>query len=153
MFFICAKCGRKVRANPRVKEQKYCGEKSCQKARKAEWQRAKMMSDPDYKENQERCQKEWIKQNPDYYKEYRKQNPEYTERNRVLQIRRNAKRGKDKTSKLIAKMDTLNRRLYLQEKGIFKLIPQDKRLIAKKDTLIVKLISCKSLEMQRGGFV
>lgn len=66
-----------------------------------------MAKDSDYRDNQSSCQKEWLKHHPGYYKNYRSLHPEYVERNRLLQLRRNAKRRRDSVSRLIAKMDSL----------------------------------------------
>ena len=116
----CCHCGDYFIPNPRQKNPRYCGNKpECQRARKAAWQREKMHSDPDYKANQKRCQKDWCKAHPDYWKEYRETHPEQAERNRDLQRVRNRKcrdrvtvkhvfsppdKGMD--ASLIAKMDT-----------------------------------------------
>lgn len=143
--YICIHCGKGFQPNPRVKNQRYCNGESCQRARRTRWQREKMAKDPDYKDNQRRCQKEWIKAHPGYCREYRAGNPEYVKRNRLLQLRRNAKRGKDKLSRLIAKMDSLNSPFYSRRGCSFRLVPEGDKLIAKMDSLIVKLIPCKGL--------
>lgn len=136
----CIHCGRGFEPNPRVKEQSYCRDNGCQRARRARWQRQKMATDPDYRDNQSRCQKEWLLRHPGYYKDYRAGHPEYVERNRLLQIRRNARRRKDGLAKLIAKMDSLGRGLYPCRGELFKLVPQGNRLIAKMNSLTVKLV-------------
>lgn len=105
-----------------------------------------MAKDQDYKDNQRRCQKEWLTHHPGYYRDYRANHPEYVQRNRLLQLRRNAKRGKDKLSRLIAKIDSLDRTVFSRKGELFKLIPQDNRLIAKIDSFIVKLIPYKGLK-------
>jgi len=46
---ICIHCGKSIKPNPRVKNQRYCSEKACQRARRASWQRQKMANDPDYR--------------------------------------------------------------------------------------------------------
>lgn len=137
---ICIHCGREFIPNPRVKGQKYCRDRNCQKARKGRWQRKKMAKDADYRENQKRCQEDWLRSHPGYYRKYRVEHPEYAERNRLLQIRRNAKRRRDSISRLIAKMDSLDTGFYSRRGELFKLVPQDERLIAKMDSLIVKLV-------------
>ena len=139
----CVHCGKEFSPNPRVKNQRYCGDRSCQKARRARWQKAKMTKDPDYTENQRLCWKDWLAHHPGYYRDYRALHPEYVERNRFLQARRNAKRRKDGLAKMIAKMDSLDRGFYSRRGELFKLIPQDGRLIAKMDSLIVKLVPVK----------
>lgn len=145
MNSICVHCGKSFKSNPRVKNQRYCSEKDCQKARRARWQRLKMSNDPDYKENQQRCWKRWIRAHPGYYKDYRRRRPDYVRRNRVLQMMRDAKRGNDKVSKLLAKMDSLRMGLYSRKGELFRVIAQDDRLLAKMDSLVVKLIPHKEL--------
>ena len=61
----CAHCGRLFDPNPRVKNQRYCSEKECQRVRKKLWQRHKLATDPDYKDNQKDSQKTWRENNPD----------------------------------------------------------------------------------------
>jgi len=77
-----------VPANPRVKNQKYCNRKACQRVRKNKWKQSKITSDQDYKNDQRNYHKQWIEQHPGYYRNYRKQNPGYCDRNRELQKRR-----------------------------------------------------------------
>lgn len=88
----CVHCGRYVVANPRVKNQRYCSDRKCQKARKAKWQREKLASDPDYRANQEDARCRWRRSNRDYWRKYREANPGYKERNRQLQRKRDIER-------------------------------------------------------------
>ena len=44
----CAHCRRHFLPDPRVKAQRFCSNKVCQRARKAQWQQAKLATDPDY---------------------------------------------------------------------------------------------------------
>jgi hypothetical protein len=97
----CKHCKRLVPANPRVKNQLYCGRKACQQARKSDWQRQKMKRDPDYAESQDQARRNWRNKNRDYWKNYRNTNTEYTDRNRELQKQRDQKRRQQR-----AKMDT-----------------------------------------------
>jgi hypothetical protein len=46
----CANCSHPFTPDPRVKNQRYCGGKDCQRARKREWQKEKLRTNPDYKE-------------------------------------------------------------------------------------------------------
>lgn len=138
---ICVHCGKEFSLNPRVKNHRYCGAEECRRARRNRMQRMKMAADPDYRENQKRCQKEWRKKNPGYWREYRVSHREYAERNRVLQLKRNAKRGsKDSTSRLIAKMYSLNQGFYSRKGVVCKLIPQGPGLIAKMYPLTVRVV-------------
>ena len=137
---ICTHCGEQFERNPRVKKQRYCGKRACRKARRATWQRRKMTQDLDYRDNQKMCQKEWQKRHDGYYRRYRKAHPEYTRRNRLLQQMRNARNRKTNQDKMIAKMDSLLKPHYSRRGSIFKLIPQGNGMIAKMDSLLVKLV-------------
>jgi len=100
----CVHCGCLFRANPRTKNQRYCGSKDCQRARKRAWQKEKLATDPDYRANQRDCQKEWHRRHPRYYHLYRQGNDKIAERNRLLQrVRDRQRRG----PKFLAKMDAL----------------------------------------------
>ena len=108
----CVHCGTFfLRRN---KKQNYCSFPACQRARKAAWQRNKLRSDPEYRENQRISNKKWQHNNPDYWKRYRQNNPEKTARNRSLQRVRNKRRASPSSSRaesktlLIAKMDATN---------------------------------------------
>ena len=97
----CCHCGRYFIPDPRQKNPRYCREKACQRARKAAWQREKMVSDPDYRANQKQSQADWLSRNADYWKRYRAAHPEQADRNRDLQQVRNKRRH----SRGIVKMD------------------------------------------------
>jgi hypothetical protein len=57
--------------------------------------------DPDYRENKQRLQRNWMDKNPGYWVQYREGNPEYAERNRSRQrVQR-----KSKNSTAVAKID------------------------------------------------
>jgi len=142
---LCVYCGDLFAASPRHKNQIACKKPECQKAKKADWQRSKMKTDPIYRDSQKISQKQWSRANPGYWKEYRKNNPEKAERNRILQAIRNRKsRSPDSDAKmdtsLIAKMDA-SKIDNFQTLGQFWLIP----VIAKMDALkinIVKIPTC-----------
>jgi len=142
---ICIHCGKDFRSNPKVKNHRYCRDMLCQKARRARWSREKMAKDPDYRDNKRSSQEDWLKRHRGYYKKYRAKHPEYVKRNRQLQAIRNARRGKDKTSRLIAKIDALIGGPFSRKGELFKLIPQGYGVIAKMDSLVVKVIPYKGL--------
>ena len=134
----CLCCGRFF--TPRNKKQNYCSAFKCQRTRKADWQRHKIKTDPDYKRDQRISQKKWLGSNPDYWKSYRLNNPEKTERNRVLQRLRNKNRLKKVQSDnpIIAKMDVRKdtvKPVDLMSSGQFWLVP----VIAKMDAAKVFL--------------
>lgn len=130
----CAHCRRLFRPNPRVKNQRYCGHFSCQRARKALWQREKMKTDPDYQDNQRRCRKQWAEAHRQYWREYRRTHGQYVLRNRVLQ------KGRDRVRHLrrLAKMDA-STPVSLVKPGSYYLVPQGGDL-AKMDALKQKIL-------------
>ena len=129
----CAHCRRHFRPNPRIKNQSYCGSKECQRARKSNWQREKMASDPDYRANQQDSQKNWCRQNPDYWREYRSRKQKYCQRNRQLQKCRDERRRAN-----LAKMDASGP-FFDVKPGTYQLLPGDPHL-AKMDALMVKIV-------------
>jgi len=104
----CKHCQKRIYPRPQNKNQKYCSDPACQKARKRNWQRQKLQIDPEYRENQQDARRRWRESNPDYQREYREQNQEYTERNREQQRVRNQQRKKSVALNPIVKMDASN---------------------------------------------
>lgn len=138
----CGHCGRYFIPNPRQKNPRYCREKACQRARKAAWQREKLVRDPVYRANQKQSQADWLSRNADYWKRYRTAHPAQADRNRDLQKVRNKRRHSRGVVKMdasvIAKMDASRSgkssvRSWLP--GSFWLVP----VIAKMDAIKVIL--------------
>ncbi|WP_155321771.1 hypothetical protein [Desulfosarcina ovata] len=121
---------------PRNRKQYYCSRPECQQARKTNWQRIKMKTDPDYRTAQKLSKQKWADKNPDYWKNYRDQNPEKAERNRMLQTIRNRRRSTRKKAPdvPIAKKDVRINMIF-QPVGQFWLVP----LIAKMDATKVNI--------------
>lgn len=69
---ICACCGHSFQPDPRVKNHTYCSATDCQKERRKQWRQTKMKTDPDYRDNKSRIQRDWLDRNPNYWREYRK---------------------------------------------------------------------------------
>jgi len=88
----CQNCHQVFQRIAQCKDQRYCGNKQCQRARKRNWERMKKDTDPDYRKNRKESQKSWQNSNKDYWNKYRLNNPLQAERNRQLQRIRNAKR-------------------------------------------------------------
>lgn len=137
---ICLHCGESFVPNPRVKLQRYCRKKECQRARRTKWQRDKMITDQAYRSNQKRCQKEWQVSHRGYYKQYRQDHPDYAERNKLSQRKRDARRRKNGLVKMLAKMDSLSKTYSRLKDGLFRATPQDDRVLAKMDSFLVKLV-------------
>lgn len=98
---LCACCGQPFEPRPQAPGQAYCSSPNCQRARKRQWQRAKLQSDSDYRFNQRAAQQAWSQRNPDYWRNYRDARPEYEQHNREQQRLRDL-RGHDTG---LAKMD------------------------------------------------
>ena len=136
----CCHCGDYFAASPRHRNQKFCKKPKCQRARKAEWQRNKLDSDPEYRANQRQSHQEWLQANPTYWKDYRRRHPKRAERNRLLQGIRNRRRCSSYQANaredppLIAKMDA-SRPSNFKPVGQFWLVP----VIAKMDALKIFL--------------
>ena len=91
----CACCGKPFAPRPQAPDQAFCSSPDCQRARKRQWQRAKLQSDPDYRSNQRAAQQAWTQRNPDYWRDYRAAKPEYEQRNREQQRLRDQARNAD----------------------------------------------------------
>ena len=127
----CAHCSCLFFLDPRVKNQRYCGKKDCQRARKRLWQKEKLARDPDYKLNQRDSNEQWRGRHPDYWKDYRLSKPEYTRRNRELQ------KVRDSREIDLAKMDASEPQPIVIQ-GTYYLMPESADL-AKMDASAVKV--------------
>jgi hypothetical protein len=126
---------------PRNKLQDFCSNPNCQLVRKNLWQKKKLATDPEYREEKQLAQKKWLQHNPDYWKNYRRKNQEKTTRNRSLQKIRNMRRKNQADSQPcktigIAKMDA---RKVNKDKifGQYWLVP----MIAKMDAIEIFITS------------
>ena len=81
----CAACNKPFRTRSQCPRQAYCTRAECQRERRRRWQRAKRLSDPDYKYNQKNAQRDWVRRNPNYWRQYREAHPQYCDRNRQEQ--------------------------------------------------------------------
>jgi len=132
----CAHCRRLFRPNPRLKEQQsYCSSKACQRARKSQWQKLKIVSDPDYRDTKRISQQHWQEQHPDYWRRYRMEQPDYCRRNRLLQKERDGRRRE----RNLAKMDAL-RPFCAREAGTYYLVSEPLGPLAKKDSFMHKVL-------------
>ena len=138
--FRCACCRRIRLRNPRVKNQRYCGARQCQQARKTKWEREKLQADLYYRINKKECQERWKQKNPDYWKQYRQTHPGYRRRNRRMQSRRDHRisTGKEFGDGYLVKMDTLD--AFLNDTTVSYFICPAKSDLAKMDALEVKII-------------
>jgi hypothetical protein len=139
----CCHCGDFFTPSPRHKNQVYCMEPACRRARKAAWKRNKLQTDPDYRYGHKLTNQKWAKAHPGYWKDYRSRHPEYVERNRILQAVRNRRRSlchqSNTDGNLIAKVGAsiFNKNSLV---GQFYLVP----IIAKVDALKVNIFDISS---------
>lgn len=133
----CAACQQVFEPHRHVPKQQYCSDPECQKVRRRRWQHHKLKSDPDYRDNQARAQRQWREQHPDYWRTYRQQHPAYTASNRTQQRQRNQKR-RHPTPLEIAKMDAY-RPASDPISGTYWLVPVSSEGIAKMDAYMVEL--------------
>jgi len=133
----CAACGKAFRPCPRVRDQQYCGDDECRRARRRRWQRAKREADPDYVDNQARAHRAWAQGNSSYWRSYRLGHPEYVQGNCERQRERDRRRGAAKASNL-AKMDSIGT-FSTVPSGTYLLVPRDGENLAKMDSIMVEI--------------
>ncbi|QGZ55095.1 hypothetical protein [Paraburkholderia acidiphila] len=128
----CVICGQIFVPRAQCPNQKCCSRRSCQRTRKAQWQRQKIKSDPDYRENKQRAQTRWRESHPDYWRTYREDHQAYVSKNRELQRIRNSQPGK------VAKMDVSAFGEHLRS-GLYVLAHTTRDDVAKIGAWIVHL--------------
>ncbi len=73
----CVNCGKTFKPAPQATKQTYCASPACQAQRRKTWQKTKLRTDPDYRENQAIAQKAWATRNQDYWRKYRESERNY----------------------------------------------------------------------------
>lgn len=79
----CAGCSKTFEPRPQVPDQAYCSSPECQRARKRQWQKDKLRSDPDYQANQRAAQRAWSARNGEYWRGWRQAQQASAARDRV----------------------------------------------------------------------
>jgi hypothetical protein len=120
----CAACGKAFRPCPRVRDQRYCGDEECRRARRRRWQRAKRCGDADYRDNQARAHRGWLGENGAYWRAYRLGHPKYVEANRERTKQRKRDHGQRAAKEnRFAKMDSIGT-FSTVPSGTYLLVPQ-----------------------------
>jgi hypothetical protein len=88
----CRICQRSFQPSKFKPHQAVCSGPECQRRRRSEYHKAKIASDPEYREVCRDSPRKWRVRNPDYWKGYREQNPASVEHNRNQQKARDRKR-------------------------------------------------------------
>lgn len=130
----CKQCRDLFTPRPNVAHQQCCSKTNCQAARRDQWRKRKLATDPDYRLNQYDAQKRWREKHPEYWREYRASHWGYVEKNRALQRHRNRKRREG----VIANRDESSNRNAMRS-GYYRLIAAGRERIAKSDEYLVKL--------------
>ena len=133
----CAACGEAFRPCPRVRDQKYCGEEECRRARRRRWQRTRRQGDADYRDNQARAQRAWARENSAYWQVCRSEHPQYAEENRQRTKRRKRDRWQCR-ARGFAKMDSIGT-FSTVPSGTYLLVPRDEEKFAKMDSIMVEI--------------
>jgi hypothetical protein len=138
---LCLNCSTFFPPSPRHKHQSYCMNPECRRAKKADWKRIKMHTDPQFRKDQYLSNQKWAQNNPAYWTDYRARNPDKAEKNRILQRIRNQRRWEKKQNgaiadqPMIAKVDA-SKPQKINLIGQFWLVP----VIAKVDALKVNIV-------------
>lgn len=130
----CASCGKSFHPRPQTPKQIYCSAPECQRERRRRWQQARRQNDPDYRADQARAQAAWSTQHPDYWRDYRRAHPEYSERNRILQQKRDAQRR----VRLLAKKNASTPETPVPA-GLYRLTAVTRGDLAKMDAWMVEI--------------
>ena len=135
----CSACGKAFQPCPRVRDQTYCGEEECRRARRRRWQRARRQGDADYRDNQARAQRAWTRENSAYWQAYRSERPQYAQadRERAKQRKRDRRRREAGRSGF-AKMGSIGT-FSTVPSGTYLLVPQDEKMFAKMDSIMVDI--------------
>jgi hypothetical protein len=88
----CLYCQQVFQPSKFQRRQAVCGEAECQRRRRADYHRAKLAADPEYRDVCRDSPRKWRSRNPDYWKQYRQKNPASADRNRGQQQLRDRKR-------------------------------------------------------------
>ena len=72
--------------------QRVCGQPECQRRRRSDYHRQKLVTDPEYRQVVRESQKQWWDEHPNYQQQRRRANPQAVENNRKRQRQRDQKR-------------------------------------------------------------
>jgi hypothetical protein len=140
----CQNCGLEKKANYRLKKQKYCADHACQRARKRESHKKKMVEDEAYRRDHLQSIADWRIKRPlaEYQSRYRQTHRKYVQKNREQQRQRNQKRrqrGVLSSPPVIVKGDACNP----IKSGTYLLTPccrmNASEVIVKGDAYVVEL--------------
>jgi hypothetical protein len=88
----CPYCHKPFKPSRFHPNQKVCHSPECQRKRRKDYHRKKIVIDPEYRQVCADSRKKWRENHPGYQQLYRSQHKEYCEQNRLKQHERNQKR-------------------------------------------------------------
>lgn len=137
--FRCRHCGKLRRR--RTRDQSYCGESACQKARKNAWRRAKYSTDADYRSNQRDSTNAWLAEqggSAAYHRAYRQGRKETTPATSSVSVSVSVSPGVQSEAPSGANSDAGVGEFYL-ESGVYALTPVGGNSDANSDALFAKI--------------
>jgi len=161
---VCRHCGEQVLRNKKLKHlnQHYCGDKTCQSARKLSFDRHKYKTNSSFRSDKLQRSRERKKALADrgdplvcsrYQRDYRASHPDYVIENRQKQRVRNARKaGKTTDETKIVNPDAL----MLQKPGnetVYAMIAVDYKKIVNPDALMSQMTDIKSVIKAKPMFV
>lgn len=117
-------------------DQRYCGERECQKARKNAWRREKYAQDSDYRANQRDSTNAWLSEqggSAAYYRRYRNR-----PKNSAIPRAVSGQSSPSTAPPLRAKRDAELAKSALPS-GVYTLVPVQPDGAAKRDALLVEI--------------
>ena len=88
----CRYCQQVFQPSKFQPRQAVCSGAECQRKRRIDYHREKIVADPEYREVCRDSRRKWRDRHPDYWKQYREKHPEAAEHNRQQQKFRDRKR-------------------------------------------------------------
>ncbi|MDP1545105.1 MAG: hypothetical protein Q8L87_03705 [Anaerolineales bacterium] len=152
---VCRHCGKEVPSNKKLKHliQHYCGEKTCQAARKLSFDRHKYKTNELFRTNKLRSARDRKKKQADkgnqaswqYQRDYRASHPDYVLENRQKQRVRNAR----KAGKTIRETKIVNPDTFMSQRPendiVYAMIAVDYKKIVNPDAFMSKMIDMESV--------
>jgi hypothetical protein len=161
---ICRHCGIKVHTNKRLKHliQHYCGNKTCQAARKLSFERHKYKTNPSFRSRKLQSARARKKKQADqgnplacswYQRDYRASHPDYVLENRQKQRARNAL----KAGKTIRETKIVNPDAFMSQQPendtVYAMIAVDYKKIVNPDAFMSKMIDMELVTKVQPMFV
>lgn len=138
----CAACRKLFHPRPQSPGQTFCSAAPCQRERKRRWQKARRVTDPDYRENDVQANRQWRRRHPDYWRAYRRKHPQSAIQNRAQQRARD-RRKRPPVPPQPPTLDLANEdasiRPFPVETGTYRMVPVAQDDLANENVWLVKI--------------